>query len=397
MHWKALATIAPTAISAALYLTIHSAFALSMLRRGRRRDDPGEVRAPLPLVSILKPLAGLDDELVDNLASFAHLDYPRHEILFGVASPADPAVKAVQAFSKAHPGVASRLVITDPGAAQNPKVAQLIELTRQARGSVLVVSDANVRVTPGYLRSLLGVLLQPGVGLCSSVIAGTGERSFGAMIENAHLAAGIAPAVVAAASIADRPITVGKSMAMRRADLEAVGGWESVGGVLAEDDVLGQRFNARGYVVAHCLAPVENRNTTCSLSRTLERHSRWGKMRRAIAPRCFALEPLLLPAAVAWLVALIAPSALALSAWLSACLLQVLGAFVALSLLRPGERNLRLAALEPARAAVVLACWALAYASRRVSWRGNAFHVAVGSELIPVVDGDAPALEPPAT
>lgn len=383
MHWEALATVAPTALSAALYLGVQASFVWALLRRGKGAGDPPPDPA-WPPVSILKPLAGIDDDLADNLESFAHLDYPCYEVLFGVASLADPAARVAQAFMAAHPEVTARLIVTDPRSALNPKVAQLIELTRQARGAALVVSDANVRVDPGYLRSLLGVMLRPGVGLASSVIVGTGERTLGAMLENAQLAVGIAPAVVAAACLADRPITIGKSMAMRRADLEAVGGWESVGGVLAEDDVLGQRFSARGYLVAHCLMPVENRNTACSVQRTLERHSRWGRMRRALVPRCFALEPLLMPAAVAWLVALIAPSPLALGAWLAASFLQTVGALLALHLLRPAHRNLPLAALEPLRALVVLVCWALAWSSRRVSWRGNAFLVGPGSELIPV-------------
>lgn len=390
MHWQALTTVVPTALSAALYLTVHGTFAFSLLRWRRRRAF-AEPEAQTPLVSILKPLAGVDDELAENLSSFAHLDYPSYEILFGVASPADPAVRVAQAFIAAHPGIPARLCFTDPGAALNPKVAQLIELTRRARGSVLVVSDANVRVGPGYLRSLLAPLLRPGVGLVSSLIAGTGERSLGAMIENAQLGASIAPAVVAASRLVDRPITVGKSLAMRRAELEAIGGWESVGGVLAEDDVLGQRFSARGFGVALCLDPIENRNTTCSLSRTLERHSRWGKMRRALAPAGFALEPLLSPVVVAWLMALVMPSRLALAAWLAACLLQVLGASLSLRLLRPGAGNLRLAALEPLRAMVGFVCWALSYASRRVSWRGNVFQVAAGSELVPVEEATATA------
>jgi len=51
--------------------------------RGMARRSPPQKTARRPLVSILKPLAGLDDELAENLASFAALDYPAFEIILG--------------------------------------------------------------------------------------------------------------------------------------------------------------------------------------------------------------------------------------------------------------------------------------------------------------------------
>src|SRR3990172_3651169 len=54
---------------------------------GRRpRVEPKLARSPR--VSILKPLAGNDDELAKNLESFANLDYPNFQLLLAVASPA---------------------------------------------------------------------------------------------------------------------------------------------------------------------------------------------------------------------------------------------------------------------------------------------------------------------
>ena len=379
MDWQTLVTVLPTAASATLYTLVQSSFIWSVGRAPR---------APLPSVrpwvSVLKPVAGADDELRENLESFARLDYPAFEILFGAASADDPAVPVVQGFLAAHPEISARLVWTRPpsGEIMNPKVAQLIDLTRAARGSVIVVSDSNVRVPPSYLRSMIGTLLRPGVGLVSSRIRGSGERTLGAALENAQLGAAIAPAVVAAHALFGRPITVGKSMAMRRADLARVGGWESVADVLAEDDVMGRRFHDLGYGVELCLAAVDNRNVACSTARTIERHARWARMRRALSPGFFLLEPLLSPLFVALVTALLAPSALALWAVLAALATQVILSFFA-HLASGAERPLMLAALEPARTAVALASHALALGSRRVSWRGNDLVIGPGSRLTP--------------
>lgn len=380
MDLPTLATVLPTAVSATLYTLVQSSFAVTLLRR--RPSAPPAVR---PWVSILKPVAGADDELRENLESFARLDYPAYELLIGVASPDDPAVPVVQRFLAAHPDLRARLVWTTPprGDVINPKVAQLLDLTRAARGSVIVVSDANVRVGPRYLCSLVQALLRPGVGLVSSIIQGGGERTLGAALENAQLGAAIAPAVVAAHRLFGRPITVGKSMAMRRADLDRVGGWESVASVLAEDDVLGQRFHALGYGVELCLDPVENRNVSCSPLRTVERHARWAKMRRAIVPHLFWLEPLLSPLSIALAVALAAPSTIAWQMAAFALVLQLAASLAGHAILG-ARRPLLLAAIEPLRICAALAAYALAAASRRVTWRGNAFLVQSGSRLVPV-------------
>jgi ceramide glucosyltransferase len=351
-----------------------------MLRKRRPvpRGHPG------PSASILKPVAGLDDALVDNLESFARLDYPEWELLIGIASATDPAAPVVRAFLSRHPELNARVVLTDPMAATNPKVAQLIGLTLAARGTVLVVSDSNVRVGADYLRAVVGQLWRPGVGMVSCLVAGCDERSLGAAIENAQLAAFVAPAVVASGVLADRSITIGKSMAMRAADLARVGGWQCVGDVLAEDDVLGRRFAAEGHAVELCLHPVENPNVACTLTRTMERHTRWAKMRRALLPGAFALEPLLSPAIIASLVMVAAPSTLALQAWLVAMALQCATCALDLRLLRGRWPRWYFAAVEVVRVHVAFACWVGACASRRVAWRGNAFKLGAGSRLLPV-------------
>jgi ceramide glucosyltransferase len=380
MDLATLATALPVAVSSALYTLVQGSFALTLARR--RPFAPPAVR---PWVSILKPVAGADDDLRENLESFAALDYPAYELLIGVASPDDDAIPIVQRFLAAHPGLRAELVLTTParGAVMNPKVAQLIDLTKRARGSVLVVSDANVRVPRTYLGSLVSALLRPGVGLVSSLIAGGGERTLGAALENAQLGAAIAPAVVAAHRLFGRPVSVGKSMAMRRADLDRVGGWEAVASVLAEDDALGRRFHALGYGVELCLDPVENRNVSGSPLRSVERHARWSKMRRAVVPGLFWAEPFIWPVLVALAVAALAPSALSLSLVAFALALQIVLAAVGHALIG-ARRPLLLAALEPLRLGVTVASYALAATSRRVTWRGNAFVIGAGTELFPV-------------
>ena len=94
-------------------------------------------------------------------------------------------------------------------------------------------------------------------------------------------------------------------MAMWRRDLVKLGGFARVGAVLAEDHMLGRLFLDAGHGVRTSLDVVENRNVGCSVRRSMERHTRWAKMRRALSPTSFVFEPLLTPLVVATIVAIV--------------------------------------------------------------------------------------------
>ncbi|MEI7894830.1 MAG: glycosyltransferase, partial [Myxococcales bacterium] len=192
-----MVVLATTAVVLAFYLSLQFVFVLSYGRR-----PPGARASPLPRVTILKPLAGNDDGLEDNLESFAQLDYPSFELLLGVAHDSDPALPIAQAFVRRHPEMEARVVRTNPAAASNPKVAQLLGMT--GTGEVLLISDSNVRVAPDYLRVVAQGLSAPGVGLVTTLFAGTGEETMGAALENLQLGTMTTPGLLAVDLLSSR-------------------------------------------------------------------------------------------------------------------------------------------------------------------------------------------------
>lgn len=381
--------IAPRALSAlaALAIAVHAlltTLTLVALRKSRRAPRRSLDRAPR--ITIFKPLAGTDDELAQNLESFAKLDYPAYEILLGVASLEDDALAVARAFVRTHPELDARVVVTDPHAALNPKVAQLVSLARAARGELFVVSDSNVRVPRDYLWSLAAELSRPGVGLVTSLFAGTGERTLGAALENLQLAAVVAPAVVLSTAFTKRPLTIGKSMAMWKRDLDRIGGFAAFADVLAEDHVLGDRFLEAGFTLRTSLVTLENRNVGCSTRRTLERHARWSKIRRSLSAGFF-FEPLSCPLVVASLLFLCSPSrALAAMVVVSAAS-QTAFAYVLARVLRGTWLPMRYLPLEIVRSFAIFACWAFALVSDRVVWRGHPFRILKGSRIVAAPPG----------
>jgi ceramide glucosyltransferase len=374
--------VALTAASLALYTTMMLLFARGMFRRRVRRPAALD-RAPR--VTIFKPLAGRDDDLLANLESFARIDYPSFEILLGVASADDPAYAVARRFAARHPRLDARVVLTDREATINPKVAQLVGLEREATGDVYVISDSNVRVRPTYLWSLVAELADERVGMVSSLFAGTGERTLGAALENLQLCCHAAPGLVALDSVSKRPLTIGKSMAIRRRDLvRLLGGFQPVGDVLAEDHALGRRFLDAGFVARTSLEAVENRNVDCTVGRTLERHTRWSKMRRALHPVAFALEPIMTPVLVASAGVLAAPEKTTAALFGATCVAQTTAALVSTRVLRGHWLPWRYLPLELVRSYVTFFCWLRACASMRIEWRGHAFTMKRGTAIVPV-------------
>jgi ceramide glucosyltransferase len=374
-----------TAASLAVYGAMMALFMRAMLAR---RAGGTRVLDRAPRVTIFKPLAGHDDDLEANLESFASIDYPSFEILLGVASASDPAYKIARGFLARHPDLVrlgARVVVTDPEAAINPKVAQLVGLERVATGELYVISDSNVRVRSGYLWSLVAELADERVGMVTSLFAGSGEQTLGAALENLQLCASSVPGYVAMNAVLTRPLTVGKSMAIRRRDLARLGGFHPVGDVLAEDFALGRRFLDAGFLVRTSLDTVENRNVGCSVMRTVERHTRWSKLRRALFPAGFAVEPILTPIVVASVAWAVAPPKLTAAILAVICLVQTATALCAVRVLRGQWLAWWYAPLEIVRSYLTFFCWLRAVASRRIEWRGHTFTLTRGSVIMPDV------------
>ena len=120
-----------------------------------------------------------------------------------------------------------RVIVQRGAPGLNPKVNQLITLARHARYALIVISDSNVAAPDGYLHEIAAHFEDDEVGLVTHPIAGVGERSWGSLLDNVHLSVGIAPGMIAANCVAGEALVVGKSMALRRAELFAIGGFEA--------------------------------------------------------------------------------------------------------------------------------------------------------------------------
>lgn len=331
-----------------------------------------------PAITVLKPLCGADASLAGNLETFFTQDYPAFELVFGVVDAADPALLVVEDLIAAHPTVAARVIIHDGRHGLNPKVANLRGMLAAGAHDVVVISDSNVAVGPGYLRSLVETLAQPGVGLVTSLISAAGERSLGARLEGLHLCGAVAASVAAAEDLTGDALVVGKSLCFRRSVFESLGGMESLAAVLAEDYVMGRMFTEAGWRVRLSREAVANVTVETTVLAFLRRQARWALLRSRLMPLAYPFEALINPAAVGACAVLLGAPALPVLLW--ALAVATARDAVAWGLTR-GSRGAWVAALALPKDVLVLGAWLAAPWKRHVSWRGRRFRVSAGTRL----------------
>ena len=343
---------------------------------------PARTAGSLEGISILKPLCGVDDDLQRNLELFADLDHSRYEVLLGIKDRSDAAWAVAAAAAARWPG-RFRVVLQQGEPGTNPKVNQLITLARAARHDILVVSDSNVRVPREYLRDIAAHLESPEVGLVTHPIAGVGERSLGSLLDNLHITATMSPGTVAAKRIGGKDIVVGKSMAMRRRDVETMGGFESVKDVLAEDFVLGVKVSKDlGKRVVMAGLPVENVNQGRTVGEFLARYTRWCVMQRKIVgPVVYGAQGVLNPVAFALAGAALARDAAAFALLAAVCAAKAALDGASARALRGGGFAWPMLALVPVKDLFFAFAWARGFVQDTVEWRGNRLRVLEGSRL----------------
>jgi len=381
-----------------LSLLAFAAFALSFFGLGVlavsmhvRRQIPVPA-APLPPVSILKPLKGLEENLEGNLETFFAQDYPSpFEIVFSSTDEHDPALRVARTVAARHPERAVRFAVSDPDFGLNPKVANLRGAMRAAKYDLVLQSDANVRARPDYLTRVVSELEGDGGHLLSSLVVGVGEDSMGASLENLQLGAMIVPSVCFALRFFGVPCVIGKSMLFRRSELDALGGLESVRDVLAEDYLLGRAFQAAGKKVLLSSTVAENLNGDVSIERFMSRHGRWLKMRAVLHVPAFIADLFANPVAFA-LGAVIASAVAAIEGEFDVNM--VLGAIVivlgktlldraALRAVRGRDMGAKGMLLGPLKDLLMLGVWPYAAVSRSIEWRGVKLRMGWGTKLRP--------------
>lgn len=365
-------------------LALHALGAWATVRQtARKRSGP----PTLPPLCLLKPIKGLEEELEANLRSFFEQAYPAPvSFVFASTEPDDPGILVARRVARAYPRAKVRFVVSDPTFGANPKVSNLAGALAAAEHDLVLQTDANVRLRPGYLTAAVGEFLSLRASLMGALVAGQGERSWGAALENVQLSTFITPGICLAYRVFRIPCVIGKSILFRKSELHSLGGLDCVKDVLAEDFVLGQVYERAGKRVALSSLAVDNVNIAGSVERFAARHTRWLQMRVVVHVPGF-LADLLSNAALFALIAALCSRQL--HVWLAYALIALYKAGVdgwLLAHIRGEALPARYLAALPLRDLLQPALWLRALVSRTTEWRGKRFRLARGSQLIALPD-----------
>lgn len=236
-------------------------------------------------VSILKPLAGLDEGLEDNLRSFFEQDYPNFELLFAVRRESDPATVLVRRLMRRYPRVAAKLLITGDSPYPHAKVFSLECMLAQAGKELIAMSDSDIRVGRDFCTVLASEFEDPSLGLMTCPYRAVAGRSLWSRLEAVGMNTEFHAGVLTAALVEGVKFAVGPTIVARRSVLAALGGIKRVKDYLSSEDfMLGRLAAELGVGVGFSAYIVEHRIGSEPMAKNFSHRLRWARTSRRSRP-----------------------------------------------------------------------------------------------------------------
>jgi ceramide glucosyltransferase len=374
------------AIVSCLY-TLLSIFSLRRFARVESRA----VAANGPGVTVLKPLYGAEEGLLEHLTTFCRQDYRGPvQILFGVHDADDPAAAVARkivnalragAIEGASANIKAELVVDPAQHGANGKVSNLINLSRRIEHEMVVLADSDIIVAPDYLTKLTTALARPGVGLVTSLYRGVPKAGLWSSLGAMWVDYGFLPNVVTGVTLKMANPCIGATIALRRATLEAIGGFRAIKDQLADDYAIGEAVRGLGlkvvladFAVGHAHGEVGSRDLW-------RREMRWARTIRSLDPLGYIGLVLTFP--LAWSLL-----ALAVGDFDPAGVILVLAALLCRLTLQD-EVDQRFAGvahplyLSPLRDLLSFAVFVVSFVPGQVHWRGRAFSMGENGVMAP--------------
>lgn len=327
----------------------------------------------VPPVSVLKPLAGAEDGLEENLRGFFAQRYPVFELLFAVRSASDPAAPVVERLRAAYPDVPAQLLIAGEPPYANAKVWGLDRMKSAAQYDLLVMCDSDVRVAPDFLATIAAEFADPAVGLSTCpyrAVPGPGPWStLEALGMNTQFLGG----VLVARMLEGMKFALGPTIAARKRVLDEIGGFDRLKDYLAEDFVMGKFAAERGYTVILSSCAIEHRIGGQGFAANIEHRLRWCRSTRRSRPYGYVGELFTMPLPLAALLTAWAPTMWPIAA--VAVALRAASAWACAGWVLHDPLTARRWYLLPFQDLLAFAVWVAGFFGNTILWRGHRYYL----------------------
>ncbi|HEY4709543.1 MAG TPA: bacteriohopanetetrol glucosamine biosynthesis glycosyltransferase HpnI [Candidatus Acidoferrales bacterium] len=337
-----------------------------------------------PPISILKPIRGLDREAYENFASFCRQDYPEFEILFCASDEQEPTIPIIRKLIADFPRRPIRLLIGAEPRGASDKVNKLCRMAREARNEIILVSDSDVRVEPGFLAAVAAPFADPAVGGVTCLYRGLADGSFAATLEALGNTADFAPGVLVAWLLGGVRFMLGAVMATTKKHLVEIGGFESLVDYFCDDYELGNRITARRHRIELSRFPVDIVYPRETIADAFRHQLRWNLSIRYSRP--WGHLGLIFTHGLVWAIVGISVAQSWFAVFAFAAGYSLLRYEMALATGARGMRDTlvrRKLWMLPLRDGFAFVVWIVSFVPQRIHWRGREFYV-LNKRLVPV-------------
>jgi ceramide glucosyltransferase len=377
-----LEAVAVIGTAGSLFFYFLSALGLARFLSDRRKKltDPPPPDNQLPPVSILKSLKGVDPEIWESFCSHCEQDYPEFQLIFGVSDSGDPAIEEVHKLQTKYPKLPIELIVCDRVLGANIKVSNLAQMLPAARYELLLVNDSDIRLPADYLRKVIAPLTDASVGLVTCLYRGIASPTLGSRLEALGIATDFVPGVLSARFLEKGlHFGLGSTLAFRRRDLEAIGGFEAIVDYLADDYELGHRIAAAGRRIELSPATVTTFLPAYTVRQFFQHQLRWSRTIRDA--RRWGYAGLLFTFGLPWALATLFAAHGAAWAWVLLVLTfaarLAVGLVAAVAVLNDTQMVDNILLL-PLRDLIAPFVWAAGFLGNRIHWRGDVFDLKDG-------------------
>lgn len=320
-----------------------------------------------PPVTVLRPLAGAQDNTEANLRSVFMQVYKNFEVLLAVHEESDPAAAIARRVMADFPKIPSRLIESGVSPEPNAKVWSLRALLPHARHENLLMTDSDILLEPDCLETTMAELAKSALVTCPYRAVG-GPR-FWPRLEALGLNTDFLAGMLTQRMLNGMDFAIGCTIATRRADLAAIGGLEHLQRYLAEDFMMGNLMRRAGREVVLSRSVIEHHIGNDGFLDNWKHRLRWARSTRRSRPAGYVGEIFTKPFALALLITAAAPAF-----WPALVPTLILRAGVAWF---TADRILKDPAIRkrwwllPVEDIAGFITWLLGFFGKRIRWRGR--------------------------